>query len=229
MIDNKTIKEVPAQPQPEEEEQNISDDEPMDQEVLNALKKNTINDDFTSTKEKSNTQKAKKGKKTNNKKGNFLDFAQEKGIEFKLQYEDKEDQRKNYYQKDNKNFQGKNYYNNNNYKYNNNNQNNFQGKNYHKNNFKYNNNKKFGYNNFNQKPKNNKFDQANMMMGNMNPQGNYVNYNMNYDPFFKGEKTCEEIIAYIFSQDFLNKELYLRKRISEEGMIEINNLMMFNK
>jgi len=157
-----------------------------------------------------------------------LDFAQEKGIEFKLQYEDKEDQRKNYYQKDNKNFQGKNYYNNN-YK---NNQNNFQGKNFHKNNFKYNNNKKFGYNNFNQKPKNNKFDQANMMMNSINPQGNYINnnnFNMNFDPFFKGEKTCEEILAYIFSNDFLNRELYLRKRISEDGLIEINNLMMFNK
>lgn len=214
----------------------------MDQEVLDALKKNTIQDqlDNLNSTKKDSKNKTKKSKKANNKKADFLDFAQEKGIEFKLQYEDKEDQRKNYYQKDGKNFQGKF---NKNFDGQNDDQKNknFQGKN-----LKYQNNKKFGFQN---KPKNNKFDQANMMYNqmnfgngmksNMNPQGfNSFGQQMgtpnapqdfNQDHFFSAERTCEEILTYIFSQDFLNKELYLRKRITEEGLIEINNLMIFNR
>lgn len=210
----------------------------MDPELLQALKNNSIQDDIKNidmTKKEAKI-KTKKGKKNNNKKGDFLDFAQEKGIEFKLQYEDKEDQKKNFYQKDEKNFQGKNYQKN----FDENNKKNFHGKN-----FKYQNNKKFGFQN---KSKNNKFDQANMMYNQnwnnamnknmMNPYPNQgMNMNMmnnsgndfNFDPFFTPERTCEEILAYIFSIEFLNRELYLRKRITEEGLIDINHVMVFNK
>lgn len=213
----------------------------MDQEVLNALKNNTIQDELDNlNSNKKEAKKTKKQKKANNKKADFLDFAQEKGIEFKLQYEDKEDQRKNYYQKDNKNFQGKFHKN-------------FEGqsgeqqnRNFHGKNFKYQNKKNFG---FQSKPKNNKFDQANMMYNqmnygngmknNMNPlgfnnfgqQGGMNNYTQEYnvDPFFASERTCEEILTYAFSPESLNRELFLRKRISPEGLIEINNIMIFNR
>jgi len=142
--------------------------------------------------------------------------------------------KKNYYQKDDKNYQGKTYQKN----YDENNKKNFHGKN-----FKYQNNKKFGFQN---KSKNNKFDQANMMYNQnyngmnknmMNPYPNQGTNNMNnsgtqdfnFDPFFQAERTCEEILAYIFSIEFLNRELYLRKRITTEGLVDINHIMVFNK
>lgn len=208
--------------------------------------------------------KTKKAKKGNNKKGDFLDFAQEKGIEFKIQYEDEKDQKKTFYQKDGyqKNFQGqggktyqKNYDDNYKKPYNSNynnstnyNQSGQDGAYPAKKNFGYQNNKKFGYQNFQNKSKNNKFDQANMMMYNQgmynpmnkniqnnlggvpNQQGmNYGQQDFAFDPFFTPERTCEEILCYIFSVEFLNKELYLRKRISAEGLIDINHVMIFNK
>ena len=202
----------------------------MDPELIKALKNNTISDDYKNIdlSKKDQKNKTKKGKKNNNKKGDFLDFAQEKGIDFKLQYEDKEAEKKNYYQKDNKNFEGKPYQKN----YNEN-----KNQNYHQKDFKYQNKKTFGFQN---KSKNNKFDQANMMYNqngmnkNMNPypqQGmnNNQQQDFNYDPFFTPERTCDEILGYIFSVEFLNKELYLRKRITTEGLIDINNVMIFNK
>lgn len=205
----------------------------MDPELLNALKKTSITDDYKNIDITKKDSKPKKGKKNNNKKGDFLDFAQEKGIDFKLQYEDKEDQKKNFYQKDNKNFQGKNYQKN----Y----DENYKNKNYQGKNFKFQNKKNFGFQN---KTKNNKFDQANMMynqsygmnknMMNPYPQQGGMNMNngpqdLNFDPFFTPERTCEEILGYIFSIEFLNRELYLRKRISNEGLIDINHVMIFNK
>merc|ERR1712151_965426 len=100
MSETRQVKQVPPQPQPqaneEEEEQVQSEEEPMDPELLKALKNSSIEDDMKNIdlNKKDNKNKSKKGKKTSNKKGDFLDFAQEKGIEFKLQYEDKEDQKK---------------------------------------------------------------------------------------------------------------------------------------
>jgi hypothetical protein len=192
------------------------------------LKNNTISDDYknidSSKKDLKKTQK--KGKKNNNKKGDFLDFAQEKGIDFKLEYEDKEAEKKNYYQKDNQNFTGKPYQKN----YGEDNKN----KNFEQKNYKYQNKKNFGFQN---RSKNNKFDQANMMNNhgmnkNMNqyPQNNMgQQQDFNFDPFFTAERTCDEILSYIFSIEFLNRELYLRKRITTEGSIDINHVMIFNK
>ena len=197
---------------------------------------------------KKDTKKTqKKGKKNNNKKGDFLDFAQEKGIDFKIEYENEKDaEKKNYYQKDNrdngKNFTGKPYQKN--YTENKDGKNftgdKFGAKPYQKN---YQNNggkKNFGFQN---RSKNNKFDQANMMYGNQNGMNKGMNpypgqqggnnmgqqQDFNFDPFFTPERTCEEILGYIFSIDFLNRELYLRKRITTEGLIDINHVMIFNK
>lgn len=167
--------------------------------------------------------KQKKLKKNQTKKGDFLDFAQEKGIEFKLQYEDKEENKKNFYEK--------NY---------NNNQGDYKSKNFQGNNFKYQSNKKqFGFQN---KPKNNKFDQANTMFNqdykkNMMTPYSGDNYNMqqqgpqdfNFDPFFSPERTLEEILCYIFSPDYLNRDLYFRKRISDGGLVDVNQVMNYNK
>merc|ERR1719362_70246 len=96
MSETRQVKQVPPQPQPqaeEEEEQVQSEEETMDPELLKALKNNSIEDDIKNI-DMNKKFKTKKGKKVSNKKGDFLDFAQEKGIEFKLQYEDKEDQKK---------------------------------------------------------------------------------------------------------------------------------------
>ena len=219
----------------------------MDPELIKALKNNSINDEYKNIdlSKKDGKNKTKKSKKNNNKKGDFLDFAQEKGIELKLQYEDKEEQKKNFYQKDNQTFQGKpyqkNYDNQNSENLNKNKNKDFQGKP-----FKYQNNNKFGFQN---KSKNNKFDQANNMMNNQmmyngrnNMMSPYPNYNngtqqginngpqdFNFDPFFTPERTCEEILTYIFSVEFLNREIYFRKRISAEGLIDINHVMNYNK
>merc|ERR1712151_342339 len=185
----------------DEENQNQSEEEPMDSEVINALKNNTISDDYKKIDltKKDSKNKSKKGKKNNNKKGDFLDLAQEKGIEFKFEYEDKETEKKNYYQKDNKNFSGKPY------------QKNYEqkdNKNFQQKNFKYQNKKNFGFQN---RSKNNKFDQANMMYQNgnknMNPyphQHNNMGHqqDFNFDPFFTPERSCEEILGYIFSTEF---------------------------
>jgi hypothetical protein len=228
-----------------------SDDEPMDPEVLKALKNCSISDELAnadfSKKDKKN-KNTKKNKKTNNKKGqDFLDFAQEKGIELKIQYEDKEDAKKTFYQKDNNNlnFKGKPYQKNNDYQ--NNNPNNFKNKNHQGKNFKFP-KKNFHFQN---KSKNNKFDQVNMMYnplmfnqmrsGMMNPY-QMPNYHMgqnpqnfhqmdmnNQDPFFNSERTVEEILAYIFSPEFLNKEVYFRKRIEDDGSIDLNHVLNYNK
>ena len=169
----------------------------MDAEVIKALKNNTISDDLKNIdlSKKDQKNKQKKGKKTNNKKGDFLDLAQEKGIELKFDYEDKEAEKKNYYQKDNnKNFTGKPYQKN----YGEDNKNKNFGE--QKGNFKYQNKKNFGFQN---RSKNNKFDQANMMYNqngmnkNMNPYPQNEQNNMgqqqdfNFDPFFTPERTCE--------------------------------------
>jgi hypothetical protein len=246
--------------------------------------------DFTQKDKKA--KNSKKSKKTNAKKGqDFLDLAQEKGIELKIQYEDKEENKKPYFQKDynmqyqggkfhqktndfnnnnnynnNKdgnynNYNNNNYYNNNNSNYNNNNG---YRRNYYNNNNNYNNNynKDENYNqnrNFNKYPnknfqfqyksKNNKFDQVNnmmynpMMYGQMKP--NMMNpYAMGapgqnpkfaqqqqqeIDPFFIGERSVEEIIAYTFSPEFFNKEVYIRKRIQDDGLIDLNHVLNYNK
>lgn len=214
--------------------------------------------DFTQKEKKA--KNTKKNKKTNAKKGqDFLDFAQEKGIELKIQYEDKEEAKKPYFQKENnlqykggkfhqKNNEFNNYnkdgnannnYNNNNYKrnyYNNNNRNfnKYHNKNFH----------------FQNKYKNNKFDQANNMMYNpmiygqmkpnmmnpyaMNAHGQNPNFahqqqQQEMDPFFIGERSVEEIIAYVFSPEFLNKEVYIRKRIQADGLIDLNHVLNYNK
>ena len=221
----------------------------MDPELIKALKNNSIKDEYNNIdmSKKDGKNKTKKSKKNNNKKGDFLDFAQEKGIEVKLQYEDKEEQKKNFYQKDNKNFEGKPYQKN----YNNQNQNgesynNYKNKNFEEKPYNYQNKKNFGFQN---KSKNNKFDQANMMnnqmmyngmknnmmspypINNNGPQQGMNNgyQDFNFDPFFTLEKTCEEILSYIFSVEFLNREVYFRKRITADGLIEINHVMIYNK
>jgi len=244
------------------------------------LKNCSIDDEIAkadfSQKEKK-AKNSKKSKKTNAKKGqDFLDLAQEKGIELKIQYEDKEELKKAYFQQENNmqykggkfhqktndfnsnkdgynnnnNFDNgykKNYYNNDNNNNNNNYKNNYNNK--------YNNNNRNFYNNkypnknfhFQNKSKNNKFDQVNNMMYNsmmygqmrpnmmnpyaMNAQGQNSNFapQQEVDPFFIGERSVEEIIVYLFSPEVLNKEVYLRKRIQADGLIDLNHVLNYNK
>lgn len=249
----------------------------MDQETFDALKKCSINDEIAAAdfnKKEKKVKAVKKNKKTN-KKHDFLDLAQEKGIELKIQYEDKEENRKTYYQKDN-NFnnnnemhyqKGKFYQNNynrdnngqNTNKFNdnseanvnNNTQGGYQKRNYYNPGYnKYNTKKNFQ---FQTKSKNNKFDHANNMMDNMmynQMRSNMMNhyqmpnypvhqnasntpynhYDLNsQDPFFNSEKSIEEILRYVFSPEFLNKEIYFRKRIGADGLLDLNHFLNYNK
>jgi hypothetical protein len=184
----------------------------------------------------------------------------------KIQYEDKEEAKKPYFQKENNmQYKGGKFHqktsdfdNNKDGNYQNNNDNNFNNgyrKNYYNNNNgnNYNNNKNFNkYPNknfqFQYKSKNNKFDQANNMMYNpmmygqmkpnmmnpyaMNAQGqnpNFAQQQQEIDPFFVGERSLEEIISYVFSPEFLNKEVYMRKRIPADGLIDLNHVLNYNK
>lgn len=234
----------------------------MDQELFDALKKVSINDeianaDFSNKAKK--TKNTKKNKKNGTKKGqDFLDFAQEKGIDVKFQYEEKEEAKKFYNKENNQNFKGKfnnqknsefenktyqeKTYQNNNYQNNKFQNNKFQNDNYQKKPF-----------NFQNKTKNNKFDQVNNMMYNplafnqmrspmmnnnpyqmqnqMNPN-NQMNQQfdlINQDPFFAEERSLEESLVYLFSPDFLNREIYLRKRISPEGLIDLTHVLNHNR
>jgi len=188
-----------------------------------------------------------------------LDLAQEKGIELKIQYEDKEIVKKPFYEKDTTmeykrgKFQQKprDFTNNNKegyYNYDNSINDSYKKNNYNTDyNKDYNNkypNKNFHFQN---KSKNNKFDQANNMMYNpmmygqfmpnmmnpyaMNAQGQNPNFahQQEIDPFFVGERSVEEIIAYVFSPEFLNKEVYIRKRIQADGCIDLYHVLNFNK
>ncbi len=162
-----------------------------------------------------------------------------------IQYEDKEESKKNYFQKDNNNnYKGGNYYQKNN-EYNNDNEEN--ANNGYKKNFYNKNYNKFPKKNFyfQNKSKNNKFDQVNgimynpMMYGDMgqNMMNPYSQHQQNFnqqdqyemDPFFGGERSVEEIISYIFSSEFLNKEVYIRKRIGVDGLIDLNHVLNYNK
>jgi len=225
----------------------------LDAETLKALKNCSIDDEIAkadfSQKDKKN-KNAKKAKKANTKKGqDFLDFAQEKGIELKIQYEDNKDEsKKGYHQKENNlqykggKFHEKSDYSNNkdgnanpNYK-----------KNFYNKNFNKYANKNFHFQN---KSKNNKFDQVNNMMYNpmmfgemrqnvmnpyqMNPynqnQQNFHQPQQEMDPFFVGERSVEEIISYVFSPEFLNKEVYIRNRICADGLMDLNHFLNYNK
>jgi len=235
----------------------------LDAETLKALKNCSIDDEIAKANFNASEKKGKnmkKTKKTNNKKGqDFLDFAQEKGIELNIQYEDKEEAKK--YQKDNNLYykDGKFHQKSNEDFVNKFNKEGNENRNYKKN--YYNNNKNFNndgsnnsYNNkfsnkknfyFQNKSKNNKFDQANSMMynpmmyGEMMPnmmQGNGYNNHGNFyqpqqemDPFFIGERSVEEILSYVFSVEFLNKEIYFRKRIAIDGSIDLNHVLNYNK
>lgn len=111
---------------------------------------------------------------------------------------------------------------------------------------------KYPKNNFHlqNKSNNNKFDQANGMMFNpmmygqmrpnmmnnygMNPNahGHYMHQNtpqQEMDPFFVGDSSVEEILSYVFSPEFLNKEVYIRKRIGADGLIELYHVLNYNK
>ena len=229
----------------------------MDQELFDALKKVSINDeianaDFSNKAKK--TKNTKKNKKNGTKKGqDFLDFAQEKGIDVKFQYEEKEEAKKFYNKENNQNFKGK---------FNNHKNSEFENKTYQEKTYQNNKfqNNKFQNDNYQKKPfnfqnktKNNKFDQVNNMMYNplafnqmrspmmnnnpyqmqnqMNPN-NQMNQQfdfINQDPFFAEERSLEESLLYLFSPDFLNREIYLRKRISPEGLIDLTHVLNHNR
>ena len=201
------------------------EEEKVDEELQKEIKKVKIDDSVFTRQDKKNCKekKEKDEKKNQKKKGiDFMDYANQNNIQIKFQYEEdkypniRRDNEKNY-QKNNKHYNNKNNQNNNN----NNNNYNRNGKKY--NNNKNNNENKGGY----KKQKKfykfggNKFDAFNIM-----------NNNNNYYYQTPNLKEDKDILSYlennVFGENNLNKDLYIRNRLNENGQILINDLLNYN-
>ena len=201
------------------------EEEKVDEELQKEIKKVKIDDSvFTRQDKKNGKEKKEKDEKKNQKKKgiDFMDYANQNNIQIKFQYEEdkypniRRDNEKNY-QKNNKHYNNKNNQNNNN----NNNNYNRNGKKY--NNNKNNNENKGGY----KKQKKfykfggNKFDVFNIM-----------NNNNNYSYQTPNLKEDKDILSYlennVFGENNLNKDLYIRNRINENGQILIDDLLNYN-
>ena len=213
--------EVPPQQLPPELEN--EEDEKVDEELQKEMKKVKIDESIFSNQEKKNQkEKKEKEEKKNKKKGiDFMDYANENNIQINIQYEEdkyKYPNKKNYdknYHKNDKYNNHNNHYNRNNNNYNNNNNRRRQGK-FNKGGFKKQNKFiKFG---------GNKFDAINM--NNNNLIFNQNNYNQ--IPELKEDKDILTYLENIFNENNLNKDLYIRYRINENGQILINDLLNYN-
>lgn len=221
----------------------------------NSINAEILAADFNKEKKVKETKKSKKNNTT--KKGqDFLNFAKENGIDLKIKYEDKEDAKKSFYKDGSQPYKGKynnnkpnDQENNNNFEphtFKNSNINRFQKKPYHFQNKTKNNkfdqannmmlNNPLMLNQMRPQMMNNPYQ---MQFAGMNPQNNQQGFNqMNYnpqidltiqDPLFTEDKTLEEVFVNLFSVEYLNKEVYLRKRISDDGLIELGHVLNYNK
>ena len=200
--------------QPEEEEK----EEPLDPEIQKQMKNLSIDKSVFSNQTKNNHKKEKKENKSNkkNKGQDFLDYANKNNIEINIQYE-KDSNKFNNYDNNKKKEAKKNNYYNKNYnksgKYNNNNNKNYKN-NENKKNFQ---KKKIG---------GNKFDDINMFNKNMMFQNNnYKTYSA--PPILKDDKDILNYLEEMFGEQNLNKDLYLRYRLGESGLIKIDDIVKY--
>lgn len=218
------------------------------------IDENMFKDTTTNNKKQ---QKSKNQGKNNKKNGvDFLEYAKEHKIDMNIKYE-KSPPKKDVQVQDKKNFNKTNNsqtnyktgFNKNNTKYNNNNNNKKHGNNNDQS--KLFNNKFDPINGFNNNPYmmyNYPMMRPDMMMqggynymnsgfggyglGGYNPNfQTYQNLNsnqlQNHDDHLNG-KGVKESLEYYLSVDNLNKDIYLRKQIDEEGFVDVNVILNFN-
>ena len=187
----------------QEEEEEKEEEEPVDLELQKEMKGLKISDsDFVKEPKTKKTQKKPKDPtiKKNKKKGqDFLDYANQNNIHINLEYEENKYQLKK--NEEPKIGEKSNKYNDNKKPYNKNRQNK---------NWPQKKNKMSG----------NKFDMVGMRQ--------YSNYNYPQNTIqLKDDKQILEHLEKIFSEENLNKDLYIRNRISN-GKILLDNVVNYN-
>ena len=201
--------------QPEEEEK----EEPLDPEIQKQMKNLSIDKSVFSNQTKNNHKKEKKENKSNkkNKGQDFLDYANKNNIEINIQYEKDSNKFNNYDNNKKKEAKKNNYYN----------------KNYNKSGNNNNNNNNKNYKNENKKnfPKRkiggNKFDDINMFNKNIYYQNNNNYKSFSAPPLLKDDKEILNYLEEMFGEQNLNKDLYLRYRLGESGLINIDDLVKY--
>ena len=183
--------------------------------------KNLKFDDSAFVKKDSDNKKKEKKEDKKNKKNkgqDFLDYASKNNIQINIEYEEDkiQEKRKKYFDKKDQQYENKTggryqkkYPNDNNYKYNNRNQGGYKRP-----------QKrapfKFG---------GNKFDACNMQKGPYDQMPYQENtYVPKQTPTLTTDKDVLAFIEEMFSAQTLNKDIYLRKHLSEEGEIDVNDI-----
>ena len=217
----KTEEQIEVPPQQYVPELVNEEEEKVDEELQKEMQKIKIDESvFTGQDKKPHKDKKEKDEKKNKKKGiDFMDYANQNNIHINIQYEeDKYPNRKNY-----KNFQRNDKYNNNyhhnynnNYNNNNNNNNKRGSQKYNKGVYKKQNRfHKFG---------GNKFDTINI-----NHDIQYQNQNnFHQTPILNNDKDILSYLESIFEENNLNKDLYIRYRLTDKGQISVNDLLNYN-
>ncbi len=206
MSDKEKEKEINVPPQEIKPELENEEEEPVDEELQKQIKEVKIDNSVFSGSQKKDKKK-KHDKKNSKKKGiDFMEYANKNNIQVNLEYEEDKYENNNYHNDDRK------YNNNKKYDNRNKNYNNKRGgyKNNSNNNNNYNNNQNRGF-----KFGGNKFDFIN--------QKNFENHFYQF-PTFKDDNEIKDYIENLFSEQTLNKDLYLRYRINDKGQILINDL-----
>ena len=207
------------QAQPEEE---VEEEEPVDVELQKQMK-NLKFDDSAFTKKTDTKKKEKKEEKKSkkNKGQDFLDYASKNNIQINIEYEeDKIQEKRKQFNEKNKKFNGTK-----------------QGGRYQRKpgqNDGYTGNK---YNNRNQgyrqqkrppfKFGGNKFDACNMQKTPYEMQYQENVYVQKQTPILTEDKDILAFVEDMFTSTSLNKDIYLRKHLSENGEIDINDIVNY--
>lgn len=204
--EQKEIQNIEEGENPEEANEEEEEEEPVDLELQKEMKGLTISDkDFVKepkTKKPQKKQKEPAEKKSKKKGQDFLDYANKNNIQINFEYEENKYQLKK--TEDPKN----------------------SG-----NNYKYNEKKQFNKGGNKQQQNKNRQYKRNKMSGNKFDMGirEYYNYN-NYPQssiHLKDDKEISQHLEKIFSEDNLNKDLYLRYRI-KDGKIALDDITKYN-
>ena len=223
---DEVAKETVEVPPQEQKEDLPDEDEPVDLELQKAMKNVKFDESaFGQGDSKSSAKKEdpsqKKGKK--NKGQDFLDYASKNNIPINIEYEqDKYEKRKKGEKKENVGNYKNNKYHGGKGKYQNEN-NNYGGNKY--------NNRQGGYKRQAKRPPfkfgGNKFDACNIQK----PYEQHYQENVYVPrqlPVLKEDKEIIDFLEEMFSANTLNKDLYLRRHISENGEIDINDVVNYN-
>ncbi len=206
MSDKEKEKEINVPPQEIKPELENEEEEPVDEELQKQIKEVKIDNSVFSGSQKKDKKK-KHDKKNSKKKGiDFMEYANKNNIQVNLEYEEDKYENNNYHNDDRK------YNNNKKYDNRNKNYNNKRGgyKNNSNNNNNYNNNQNRGF-----KFGGNKFDFIN--------QKNFENHFYQF-PTFKDDNEIKDYIENLFTEQTLNKDIFLRNKINEKGQILIDDL-----